>query len=299
MTAQFTEKFIAFVDILGFKKMVENAEAGKDFTLAQLFELLQKLGDARDKASIEQYGPTTCPEAPKIRSDIDFQLTQISDCVVVSAEVSPAGAINLIGHCWKACMGLLTKGVLCRGYITRGNIYHTNNQFMGTGYVNAYLNEAKVSAFRTDATDTGTPYIEIDPQVSTFIADQPDETVKKVFKRLTAADKDITVIFPFTMLTHSFAIGHAGGPIPEFNSEKEKETNAIMRANIERLKEKVMELVDQGDEKAFKKANHYIRVLDVRIAQSDQIDRLIDNLSRPYGAVATKENLPGLFWDKE
>jgi len=59
-------------------------------------------------------------------------------------------------------MGLINKGVLCRGIITRGNIFHTNTQFFGTGYMRAYEGESKVSVFKIDDTDKGTPFIEID-----------------------------------------------------------------------------------------------------------------------------------------
>jgi hypothetical protein len=286
---RFTDKFVAFVDILGFKKIVQDTEAGKGFTLPELFDVLNKLGDDKHREAIVKYGPTMCPEAPRVRRDIDFQLTQISDCVIVSAEASPCGIINLIGHCWSACFGLLTKGVLCRGYIGRGNVYHTERQVIGTGYINAYLNEGKVSAFRRDDKGTRTPYIEVGPEVVSYINDQPDETVKRVFKRLTASDGALTVLFPFSRLSHSFVISYKGSPFGEFKPEKEKESNAAMRGNVERLKDKMLELVDQEDEDAMRKIAHYIVLLDQQIAVADQIDEMIDNLSRPFGSVATND----------
>ncbi len=41
-----------------------------------------------------------------------FQLTQASDCAIASTEISPAGAIAILEHCWKAAMALLRNGVL-------------------------------------------------------------------------------------------------------------------------------------------------------------------------------------------
>ncbi len=40
---EFKDKFIGFVDILGFKKMVEAAEAGIGMSLSELLEIIEKL----------------------------------------------------------------------------------------------------------------------------------------------------------------------------------------------------------------------------------------------------------------
>src|SRR6267143_2631231 len=94
-------KFIGFVDIIGFKSLVRAAEAAqKDLT--ELSQAVQALGTEEDLKHVEKYGPTICPDALHLRKDLDFQITQASDCVFVSAEVSPAGIINLVSHCWRA-----------------------------------------------------------------------------------------------------------------------------------------------------------------------------------------------------
>ena len=97
---QFADKFIGFVDVLGFKGMVRDSEEGRGLPLPELIDALKELGNETDRKRYEKHGPTTCPGARYIRKDLDFQLSQISDCVVVSAEVSPAGVINLVSHCW-------------------------------------------------------------------------------------------------------------------------------------------------------------------------------------------------------
>ena len=115
----FKEKFIGFVDVLGFKNFVEAAESGSGMTLPELLSLLNKLGTSEDQQRYKN-GGSICPMAPCIQRDLDFQITQVSDCVIVSSEISPAGAINLISHCWVAVIELLARGIMCRGYITRG-----------------------------------------------------------------------------------------------------------------------------------------------------------------------------------
>ena len=57
----------------------------------------------------------TCPEAPSLSPDLDFALTRQFDTVVVSAEISPAGVINVLAHCWIAALKLMGKGLMTRG----------------------------------------------------------------------------------------------------------------------------------------------------------------------------------------
>jgi len=123
---EFKDKFIGFVDILGFKQLVEAMEAGQAVPLAELLGMLASpLG--RTPSGTYHW---VCPASSGVQRDLDFQVTQISDCVVVSSEISPPGIINLIDHCWTAVSGCMHKGVMCRGYITRGSIYHTPMQFV-------------------------------------------------------------------------------------------------------------------------------------------------------------------------
>ena len=76
---EFKEKFIAFIDILGFKHMVAKAEAGQGFSLTEITELVDLLGSSAKRNHFEMDGPTCCPESPHIEKCIDFRLTQTSD----------------------------------------------------------------------------------------------------------------------------------------------------------------------------------------------------------------------------
>ena len=99
-------------------------------SLKELCEITDMLGKPSEREHFKRYGPTTCPQAPRIRKDLDFRITRAkaSDSVLISVETSPAGLINLVSQCWKACMGLLAKkGIMCRGYIKRGPIYPQPN----------------------------------------------------------------------------------------------------------------------------------------------------------------------------
>ena len=272
---EFKDKFIAFVDILGFKKLVEAAEAGTGMPLSVLLETLKELGKPEDRQRIEKHGPTVCPQSSYVQRDLDFQLTQISDCVVVSSEVSPAGIINLLDHCWSAVIQLLTKGIMCRGYITRGSVYHSDKQIIGTGYQEAYRKEADVTAFKREADERGTPFVEVDQVVCDYVSNHGDKCVKEMFSRYVKKDGDLTVLFPFQRLAHSFIIAGFGH---RFDAEKEKRSNENLRRMIRKVKDRVLELVDHSNPDAVSKANHYVAALDIQLAGCDRTAEAIDML---------------------
>jgi hypothetical protein len=50
MTIELTEKFIGFVDIMGFKSLMARADAGNGMSHSELFDLLKLLGSDEDRA---------------------------------------------------------------------------------------------------------------------------------------------------------------------------------------------------------------------------------------------------------
>ena len=97
---RFTEKLIAFVDVLGFKNLVEAAEEGNRAPLNAALSVLEKYGGANHRKDFIVSGHNICPQSQFITRGLDFRATRVSDCLVISSEVSPAGAINLLQHCW-------------------------------------------------------------------------------------------------------------------------------------------------------------------------------------------------------
>lgn len=274
---EYREKFIGFIDVLGFKQLVKASENGSGMPLQELMSLLENLGSPEDVQKFRKQGFTLCPESKYIQKDLDFQLTQISDCVIVSSEVSPAGAINLISHCSSAIIGLLLKGVMCRGYITKGKIYHTENQIIGSGYQQAYKKESEVTAFKTKADERGTPFVEIDSIVCEYIKETKDDCVLKMFNRFVKNDEQITALFPFQMFSHSFIIAGLG---VKFDPQKEKQSNENLRLLIQDIKKRVMDFVDDTNLKAKTKAEYYISALETQHTICDETDEFIDNFAK-------------------
>jgi len=277
---EFKDKFIGFIDILGFKQLVKAAESGTGIPLKELLAMLKEFGSTEQRTKFEKYGPTTCPQAKHHQRDLDFRITQISDCTIVSSEVSPAGVINLINHCGGSIVGLMVKGIMCRGYITRGLVYHTEDQVIGSGYQMAYENEANVDAFKRTADERGTPFVEIDPVVCNYVKNCGDSCVKEMFSRHVKDDGDVVALFPFKMLAHSFMIAGFGHWF--FDAEKEKKANQNMRLSLEQLKERVMAFVDKSNPSAVKKADYYVQALNAQSALCDNIDDLIEKLNSSF-----------------
>lgn len=278
---EFKQKFVAFVDILGFKQMVADSESAKGIPLAQILELLKNFGSSDERQKLEPQGPFLCPCSRRIEKNIDFRLSQISDCAVISTEISPAGAINLVSYCWTIAIKFLQHGILCRGHITRGHIYHSEDQFIGTGYQNAYAAESKVSLFQRDPEDKGTPFIEVDKGFCQYVEEFGDDCVKTMFGRMTRGDGEGVAIFPFQRLQHSFII--AGHGI-DFDPEKERKSNENVRKWIKTMKKKVLSFADESNPKAMRKIEHYISALDAQLLACDTTDDVIDKLCQPFPA---------------
>src|SRR5690606_5277877 len=109
--------------------------------------------------------------------------------------------------CCSAVMGLLALGIMCRGYITRGSIYHNEGQVIGSGYHQAYESEQGVSVFKLEADERGTPFVEVDPIVCNFVKEETDSCVREMFSRMTKKEQGTTAVFPFKRLLHCFTIG--------------------------------------------------------------------------------------------
>jgi len=191
-------------------------------------------------------------------------------------------------------MMLLTKGLLCRGYIVRGNIYHDGYDVSGSGYFDAIRNEKGVSFFKREADERGTPFIEVDPEVVRFIEANGDECVRKMFRRQVKTNGGLSAIYPFSALSHSFIIGGFG---IKFDPDKEKHSNNNLRISLKNVRVKVVELTPTGDFNAARKVRHYLDAIDAQLQLCDKIDADLDGLLRPFGIRSSKDTTPGLFRD--
>ena len=282
---QFRDKFVAFVDILGFCSRVEAAEKDEGLHLSDLLEHCSKLAQTSHTRAISDYGPTICPESRYERRSLDYVVTQISDCVVISAEVSPAGIINLLHHVSASIFGLFTKGIMVRGYVTRGNIFHNEEQIVGTGYQHALKGEQSVQAFRTPEDEGATPFVEIDPAVVQYIKHETDACVSMIFSRLVKEDPDngVTALFPFQHL-----IRMAGGNITD--PDNCKKSLDMIRESVHGYRARMESQAPSPEPRAIQKLKHYGRILNYLMAECDKLEGFLVHSKRPAIKVRYDEN---------
>jgi hypothetical protein len=281
MESAFEDKFVAFVDILGFTNLVERAERQDGLSLDTLRNLVALLGNEKDVNRIRIDGPSICPEAPRLRRDVNFEITQGSDSVIVSTEVSPAGLIGIAEHCHIVAMRLLKEGFLCRGYVTRGSIFHKGTEFYGTAYQQAAKSEPKVAIFQRHPNDSGTPFIEFDLSVIEYFDAVTDKCVKLMFDRITKTDGNLRAVFPFKRLSHGFIVAGMG---IQFDPDRERKNNNVVRGWISTIKSKLRQHLDPTNENAVRKIEHYEAALDKQLEVCADTDRAIDDLCSPYPA---------------
>lgn len=123
--------FIAFMDILGFKKYLCNEDNGID-KVYSVFEFAEKISYLFNTSDIN-----------------DIKIEFFSDSFVLTTEEEDLGAFTaLLIACHMINLGLFKETKLCtRGAITRGEFFHKKGMVFGPGIVKAYVLESKEAKY--------------------------------------------------------------------------------------------------------------------------------------------------------
>ena len=261
------DRFVAFIDILGFSAHVRAAHNGGAISHDDLRRASKLL------AGDDRVGPNPV-----------LTVTRISDGALISAEVNPDGLRELLDHCWVTCLNLLPTGLMCRGFVTRGPLDHSERDYYGLGAVEAVEGEKRVKAFAKAPEDGGTPFIEIHQPIIDYINQQDDQGLRDIVRKFTKSDGVVTAIFPYRMLYHPVIL--AAGK--KFDAERERAANEKMRSDLKVTKDRIMSHADMGDAKVARKVAHYLSFLDEALARCDQTDDYITNLVTPPSQRARK-----------
>jgi hypothetical protein len=131
----YEKRFVLFLDILGFQKIIEETEKNdepQDEKIQQLITALQEMF-------------LTVSIMPKETSKI---VTQFSDSIVVSFKDNDLKESQLfLNYVHKLIVKLANKKILCRGAVSYGNIYHTKDFIFGPALVDAYLTESQAAMY--------------------------------------------------------------------------------------------------------------------------------------------------------
>jgi hypothetical protein len=137
---EFEQCAIAFLDILGFKDFIKNAEivSSEQFLqLCQLQEIIEQQIDVSSEQAFEEERGF-CPE-------MQPECTSISDSIILSAPIRKtdgnvyfSGLTTVAIKTIQIAHQLLKMGFLIRGGIAVGSVFHKDRNIFGSGYVNAW-----------------------------------------------------------------------------------------------------------------------------------------------------------------
>lgn len=150
---KYSNKIVAFIDILGFKKIVEESELDSS-KLELIYRSLEFL-KGREKSDEWNLQLIEIEEDAQKKGTSSFDIasktscTCFSDSIVVSVGYSHDDDINktlstLIANLAFIGAKFMREGILLRGAIAMGNLIHTSNGLIvGPGLVNAYQLESQ------------------------------------------------------------------------------------------------------------------------------------------------------------
>ncbi|PWW07100.1 hypothetical protein [Mangrovibacter plantisponsor] len=124
----YENRFVAFVDILGFKNLIHKIESeaieGKDY------QRVRSVLNFLHEESIESNGQHDLPVYEEKDGIIlekelgDPRINYISDCVIISTEGTFEGFKSLCNKLTKFSTDIACDGIFIRGGVTYGKIYH-------------------------------------------------------------------------------------------------------------------------------------------------------------------------------
>ena len=126
--AQYDDRYCAFVDILGFRQLIESLSKDPQ----QVAALRNVLRRVRNPA-------TSAKEVVRAQS--------ISDAVALSAEVNADGLSAMFRMLTYLSIDLLCQGFLVRGAVVKGPLYHDDSMVFGKALVDAYHLESEIARF--------------------------------------------------------------------------------------------------------------------------------------------------------
>ncbi len=144
---KFEERAVAFIDILGFKQVVDAAGQGgqKHTELESLIDVLE--------SAVPKLDGTLDHKVPK---DLIPKHLYISDSIILSAPLTSSempsyrGLSSLVMRVIQISHVLLPRGYLIRGGISVGGVWHTDSNIVGPAYQEAYQIETKTLVPRVE-----------------------------------------------------------------------------------------------------------------------------------------------------
>ena len=139
-TIKFSERAVAFLDLIGFKELVREAHA-HDVALRQLSRLMRRI---RSNEPLNRVVNQAVPRHLHPKS------LEISDSIVLSTPlIDPdhswySGLAVIVMRCAQIAAILSEEGYLVSGAVNVGPVEHTTRNIVGVGYQDAYACQSNV-----------------------------------------------------------------------------------------------------------------------------------------------------------
>ena len=164
----YEDRFVAFIDILGFKDIIYNIETNPSKDNPQLRTVKSILNFMSDETKESHYW-TDLPVYEEKNGNIyecesgHPRLTYISDCIIISTDGNLDGFKALSKKIHKIIADLAVDGFFCRGAITKGNLFHHDDILFGSAYFKAHKLESEAIY----------PRIIVDPDIYNLFDNDP------------------------------------------------------------------------------------------------------------------------------
>jgi hypothetical protein len=132
--AIYSERYVAFVDILGFSRIVRDS-VQSTVQATKLAGTLNRIANRSEPPGIE------------LGSGDDFKAQSFSDCTVLSENASDQGLLHLLDVLTIFALDLMANGILVRGGVARGPLYHKEGVVFGPALLDAYALESTIAKF--------------------------------------------------------------------------------------------------------------------------------------------------------
>ena len=135
--AEYTKRIIAFIDILGFKSKIDKSVNDLN-EMEQIYNALcriYKIKKDNDNGTMS------------LREELGVEITTFSDSAVISYPAERDNLFYLLLNLIHLQLELVIDGVLIRGGLTIGDLYHDGNIVFGPAMNKAYEMESKIANY--------------------------------------------------------------------------------------------------------------------------------------------------------
>jgi hypothetical protein len=138
---RYDKRYVAFLDILGFRNLIEKTVRDRDLFDAVL-EACESLAWEKSFADDLEMIASGAKNPPHTR-----RLYMFSDCIYCTTMPTSEGIKELFESVSRLCKSLIYTGVFVRGAIVLGEVYEKDRVIFGPGVIAAYDNESKAAKF--------------------------------------------------------------------------------------------------------------------------------------------------------